>query len=208
MLDTRVVRKALALATTLLVVLCSPSARAEPTSWLALGPGLGESYDHLDHQQSGVTFAISAELGLGTDSRNPFVIGGVFRTLTFTEYGTDVSLAARLATSGFARGYWGLAFDLGVGARWWGRGEYGHYPIQPVAIFGFPRGGIQIEVGAQIGDVTGESPVTAGGFILFAADIFRLLTRQTGATSGASASSLLPPCPPQSTTTPRPSRPP
>lgn len=180
MLDTRVVRIARALATILLLLLCSSSARAEPTSWLALGPGLGESYDYLDHRQSGVVFAISTELGLGTDSRNPFVIGGVFRTLTLTGNGTDVSLAARLATSGFARGYWGLAFDLGVAARWWGGGAYGHYPIQPVAIFGFPRGGIQIEIGAQIGDVTGESPGAAGGFILFAADIFRLMTRQTG----------------------------
>lgn len=185
MVDPRSVRQAQTIFAALLLVLLPSRARAEPTSWLAIGTGLSFDYDYASHGEAGA-LAVAAEVGVGTDPSHPLVVGGVFRALTNLGIGADplpLSLAARLATSGFVRGEWGVAVDLGVTARLWGSQAFGHFPFQPVGILGFP-GGPQLEVGALLGDVTGTSPAAAGGFVLFSIDFFRLATRASGSQKG------------------------
>ncbi len=150
-------------------------AHAEPTSWLAAGPGLSEQYDNLDKRNNG-TFAIATAIGLGTEPTHPVVVGGVFRTLTSLGLGTDVSLSARAATAGFALGEWGVALDVGVAARWWRYQDYGHFPLQVIGVIGVPAG-LQLEAGLQIWDVTGDSPTAKGGFVAVTLDLFRLASK-------------------------------
>jgi hypothetical protein len=165
------------------VVLKAPTAHADtPTSWLALGTGASVQRDNLDHVES-LALAASAEIGIGTPSTSPLVVGGVFRAMTHFTLGTDLSLSGRVATSGFARGLWGLALDLGVTAKWWAQQEYGHFPITLVGIVGFP-GGLHIEAGAQFLDVTGDSPTAKGGFVIFAVDFFAFATASSHVQKG------------------------
>ena len=49
-----------------------------------------------------------------------FIVGGVFKTMTFFGKGTDLALAVRGATGGFVRGGFGVAVDLGAYQRFWG----------------------------------------------------------------------------------------
>ncbi len=60
------------------------------------------------------------ELGMGTSPASSVVVGGVVKSLTFFGRGTDMALAVRGATGGFARGEWGMALDVGPFQRWWG----------------------------------------------------------------------------------------
>jgi hypothetical protein len=197
MVGTRAVRPRLAAIAALPLVslfVLQATAHAEPTSWLAFGPGLSANYDRSSHGEAG-GLTVSAEIGLGTDPSHPLVVGGVFRALTTFGVAPDrlpLSLSARIATSGFARGDLGVAMDLGVAARWTGGQTYGHFPFQPVAILGLP-GALQLEVGFDLGDVTGASPAAAGGFFLVSVDFFRLASRRSGTQKGFFSSEAPPP---------------
>ena len=61
------------------------------------------------------------------------MLGGILRGTTFLHLGTDLGIALRGATGGFARGQWGVALDLGVVGRWWRQFDYGEYPFRVVA---------------------------------------------------------------------------
>jgi hypothetical protein len=65
------------------------------------------------------------DLGVGTPTSNPAVIGVLGRVSPYFGRGTDLSLAARMASRGFAVGDWGLALDAGGYERWWGVGSVG-----------------------------------------------------------------------------------
>jgi hypothetical protein len=63
---------------------------------------------------------LQLETGLGSNPRNSWVFGGLVRTWTHFGAGTDLVLAQRTASGGFARGNWGVALDVGGYQRWWG----------------------------------------------------------------------------------------
>src|SRR4051812_38861457 len=83
-------------------------ASADVSSWLSLGGGYGLKHndrtDSFDRAAS-ASFAV----GVGSDPNSSVVIGGLLRSTTYFSLGTDLGIAARFATGGFARGQWGLA---------------------------------------------------------------------------------------------------
>jgi hypothetical protein len=109
-----------------------------------------------------------------------FVVGGVFRSTTHFTLGTDIGVAGRVATGGFARGDWGLALDAGVGARFWKDGDYGRYPIQLVLTGGGPWG-LQLGIGADVSNLGGNPPAR-GGFAVLEIDLLRLTVMRQGST--------------------------
>lgn len=160
----------------------APAAHAEPSSWLAVGGGYAFQHDGLQNANSSIG-AMTLSLGVGTTAEKPFVIGGILRSVTYFTHGTDLGLAVRFATGGFARGDWGLALDTGVVARWWDKQEaYGHFPLQIVLTGGLPWG-FNVAVGTQLWDVTGDSPTARGGFAVLELDLLRLTVNRTGATN-------------------------
>jgi hypothetical protein len=162
-------------------MLAAPSAGAEPSSWLSLGGGYGFQHDgyYGGTDKAGV---FTGAIGVGSSSKNDVVVGGVFRTNVFFQLGTDISLSARVASGSFARGDWGVAFDLGVAGRFWRNQDYGHFPLQGMAILGAPWG-LQLGVGADLWDVTGDTPKARGGFAVIEIDLLRLTAMRSGAST-------------------------
>ncbi len=169
------------------VAAISTSAHAEPTSWLAVGGGV--SLQHNGNPASGlvkvndVVGAFTASIGVGTSADHALVVGGIFRTVTHWDLGTDLGLAARFASRGFCRGGFGVAVDLGVVGRFWEQGRYGEYPLQGVVTLGVPWG-FQAGVGVQVLNLSG-SPQARGGFVVLELDLLRLTVMRQG--SGTSA---------------------
>jgi len=171
------VRSVVLLPLTAALVFAAPPARADVTSWLAFGGGYGFEKNDLSQSTDRAT-AFTATLGVGSSPLNRVVAGGVLRTLTHFTLGTDVSLSARVATGGFARGDWGLALDAGVVGRWWKSGNYGRYPLQFVLTGGAPWG-LQIGVGTEVWNVAG-SPSAMGAFAVLEIDLLRLTVMRQG----------------------------
>ena len=92
--------------------------------------------------------------------------------------GTDVGLAARAATGGFARGDWGLAVDLGAAFRSWGGGTYGDWPLQAVVTGGTPWG-FQLAVGSEFSNLERGHPAE-GLFVALELDFLRLSVMRQG----------------------------
>ncbi len=168
------------LAASSLLLVAGP-ARAEPSSWLAVGGGYAVQRNGVDNYDARAT-ALSLSRGVGTSSRHAVVVGGIVRSVTYFTLGTDLSLAARVATGGFARGDWGVAFDAGVAARWWQNQAYGHFPIQAVVTAGMPWG-LQVGVGADLWDVSNDSPKARGGFAVLELDLLRFTVMRSGETT-------------------------
>jgi hypothetical protein len=169
------------LASLALLVVATP-ARADVTSWFALGGGYGlERNALLRSADSAGSF--SASFGVGSSPRGSFVLGGVFRSVTYFGLGTDISLSARLATRGFAQGDWGFAFDLGPGYRGWRGSDYGEFPLQGVITFGVPWG-VQLAVGADVWNLS-NTPNALGGFAVLEIDLLRLTLMRQGSTDAA-----------------------
>ena len=169
------------MAAPLSISLVPATASAEPSSWLAVGGGYGIQRNGFEHYDARAT-ALSLSLGVGSSAKNAVVVGGVLRTVTYFSLGTDLGLAARVATGGFARGDWGLALDLGVAGRWWKQQAYGHFPVQAVLTAGLPWG-LQVGVGADLWDVSGDSPTARGGFAVLEIDLLRFTVMRSGATT-------------------------
>jgi hypothetical protein len=163
------------------LALTAPSALAEPTTWLAFGGGYGSAENGFTSQRKS-SGLYSQLIGVGTTPTNPWVIGGVFRTATFMGLGTDISLATRIATGRFARGDWGAALDLGVTGRFWKDQAYGHLPFSPVLTLGAPYGA-ELAIGAQLADVSGDSPKASSFFVVFEIDLLRLTAMRSGDTT-------------------------
>lgn len=100
-------------------LLCSPKeAAADVSTWAAVAGGAGSLRSPTEPGAfRGFT---QFEAGVGTTPASSVVVGGLFKTLTFFGFGTDIAWTARAATGGFARGDWGLAFDAGPFYRLWG----------------------------------------------------------------------------------------
>lgn len=153
-------------------------ARADVTSWFAVGGGFGFQGSEVaatGTQKGGI---FNASLGVGSSSRAPVVIGGIVRSMTLLGAGTDVSLSTRVASGGFARGEWGLAVDLGVAARPWGNGDHGRWPLQGILTLGAPFG-LNLGVGGHLLDVGGYRPAQ-GGFAILELDLLRLTVMRQG----------------------------
>lgn len=162
-----------------LAVLAAPTrARAEPTTWLSVTGGVAGERNAVTGSE--VVPVFSAALGVGTDPNGKFSIGGLFRTTTYFGIGTELALGPRLATSGFTRGSFGFAFDLGVAARPYGRSDYGRLPLQGGVVVGFPWG-LQLETGLRLFDVSGQ-PSALGGYVTFGVDLLRFSVHRRGRT--------------------------
>jgi hypothetical protein len=172
-------RRVLALAIACPLALAAAPARADVTSWLAIGGGatsqLAQNAANRDYAG-----ALTYSFGVGTTPLAPLVLGVIYRGTTMFGLGTDLSAGLRLATGGFARGNWGVALDAGVVWRTWGGGTYGDSPLQGILTFGSPWG-LQIAAGTQLWTL--DNGVSAQGF--FAAlevDLLRLTVMRQGAT--------------------------
>jgi hypothetical protein len=167
----------LALASLASVTL-APTARADVSSWLAIGGGATEQENRTtSHRDSAGSFSYT--IGVGSSPLSSIVVGGVLRGQIFFGLGSDLGLSARVATGGFARGDWGIALDAGVLWRPWRDGDYGEWPVQGVLTLGAPWG-LQLGVGADVASVSGGTQAQ-GFFAVLELDLLRFtVTRQGG----------------------------
>jgi hypothetical protein len=160
------------------LALFAGDARADVSSWLAVGGGASAQLAQGATTRD-VAGTFTWSVGVGSSPLKPFVLGVLYRGTTFVGFGTDLGAAVRAATGSFARGSWGLALDAGVAWRTWGSGAYGDSPLQGVLTFGSPWG-LQLAAGAELWTLDGG--VSAQGF--FAAleiDLLRLTLMRQGA---------------------------
>lgn len=156
------------------------TAHADVSSWFTAGGGYGVARNESQAEYSRAT-ALSFSIGVGTTPTSSVVVGGLLRTTTYFTLGTNLDLSARIATGGFARGQWGLAFDVGPGWRSWAqRADYGGFPLHAMVVGGAPWG-LQLGVGANFLDLGGGSG-TRGAIALLEIDLLRLTVMRQGAT--------------------------
>jgi hypothetical protein len=177
---TRRSAKALFAVSLCVCTLHATQARADVSSWLSAGGGYG-----LKRSERAEAFddaaTVSFSLGVGTSPHGAVVFGGLLRSTTYVSLGTDLGVAARLATGGFARGQWGLALDVGPALRIWREAtNYGRYPLQAMIVGGAPWG-LQVGVGADVLSLAGE-PVARGVLAVLEIDLLRLTVMRQGAT--------------------------
>ncbi|MBX3229331.1 MAG: hypothetical protein KIT84_18075 [Labilithrix sp.] len=148
------------------------------SSFLSGGGGYGAQYNDATNRfrQTG---AASFGLGVGTDPLRRAVLGGMLRSTTFFGLGTDLGLSIRIATGGFARGDWGLAFDAGAAWRSFGRGEYGRWPITARITGGGPWG-LQLAVAGDVLKVAGNDAQARGVVAVLELDLLRLTVMRQG----------------------------
>jgi hypothetical protein len=173
------VRRVLALGLAGALLLAGVEALADVTSWLAVGGGGGSERNRPSAIRSGAG-VMTYSVGVGSSPLAPFVIGGIFRGTTRFGLGTDLGVAVRLATGGFARGSWGVALDAGALWRPWQMGAYGEWPLQGVLTAGSPWG-LQIAGGAELWSVSGGTKAQ-GFFAALEIDLLRLTIMRQGTT--------------------------
>jgi hypothetical protein len=105
------------------VGLSTRDALADVSSWINVGGGLGLVHGFEAPRQIVPTLRLGT--GMGTDPSHSWVLGGMARVDTWFGHGADLSLMLRVANHGFVNGDWGVAFDLGPTARFWGPNVYG-----------------------------------------------------------------------------------
>jgi hypothetical protein len=154
-------------------------ARADVTSWMSAGAGYALERNRVIGENDFAT-SLTYSLGVGTSPLKPFVIGGLARGTTLINLGTDVGVAVRASTGGFARGDWGVAVEAGALWRPWRDGNYGSWPLQGVVTVGAPWG-FQVAAGVEIGTLTNELSAE-GGFVALELDLLRLTVMRQGAT--------------------------
>jgi hypothetical protein len=143
---------------------------------MAVGGGYAAQLNR-DTANRDLAAELTYSIGVGSSPIAPFVLGGLLRGQTFFTLGTDLGIAARAASGGFARGDWGLALDAGALWRPWRGGSYGQWPLQAVLTGGSPWG-FQLAVGTELSSVSGGTPAQ-GFFAAIELDLLRLtVTRQ------------------------------
>jgi hypothetical protein len=160
------------------VIAGSREARADVSSWMAIGGGYAAQVNR-DTSSRDYAGTLTYSMGVGSSPLSRFVIGGLFRGTTMFGFGTDLGLAIRAATGGFARGDWGVALDAGVLWRSWGGSSYGDWPLQGVLTLGSPWG-LQLAVGAQAWSITGGTQAE-GLFAALEIDLLRFTVMRQGA---------------------------
>ena len=146
---------------------------------MAIGGG-GASQLNRDSSSRYFAGSLTYSLGVGSSPLSSVVLGGLFRGQTFFGLGTDLGLAVRASTGGFARGDWGVALDAGAAWRPWRGGSYGDWPIQAVLTVGAPWG-LQLALGTEISSVSGGTPAQ-GFFAALEIDLLRLTVTRQGST--------------------------
>ncbi len=154
-------------------------AQADVTSWMAVGGGYAGQVNR-DTTTLDQAAAFTYSIGVGTTPLRPLVVGGLLRGTTMFGLGTDLGLAVRAATGGFARGDWGVALDAGALWRSWGNDTHGTWPLQGVATIGAPFG-FQLALGGEIWSVAGGTQAE-GFFAALELDLLRLTVTRQGAT--------------------------
>ena len=155
-------------------------AHADVSSWFTGGGGYGVARSESRGEYDRAT-AHSFSIGVGTTPTSSVVVGGLLRTTTYFTLGTDLDLSARVATGGFARGQWGLAFDLGPGWRSWARrSDYGGFPLHAMIVGGAPWG-LQLGIGANLLNLDGGTS-SRGAIALLEIDLLRLTVMRQGST--------------------------
>lgn len=155
-------------------------AHAEPSAWFSGGGGVAFQRNAALGGALETRPAMSLAFGVGTTPAARATLGLGLRMTTFFAQGTDLAIAPRLSTGGFARGDFGLAVELGVALRGYKGGDYGRVPLQVVALFGAPFG-LQVGLGAQSPGLDGGA---SGGFLaLFEIDLLRLSVLRQGSST-------------------------
>lgn len=152
-------------------------ARADVSSWMAIGGGYTAQLNR-DTSSRDSAGALTYSMGVGSSPLSRLVIGGLLRGTTMFGLGTDLGIAARAATGGFARGDWGAALDAGALWRSWGGSSHGEWPLQGVLTVGSPWG-LQLGIGAQIWSVSGGTQAQ-GLFAALEIDLLRLTVMRQG----------------------------
>jgi hypothetical protein len=176
-------RPAIGAAACVAALLVPEAARADVSSFMAIGGGYtGQFLRQPSGSGSGFSSdwvpAIDYSIGVGSSPLASAVAGGMIRGATFVGLGTDLGIAARVCTGGFARGDWGAAFDLGVSWRSWQESTYGEWPVQAVLTGGTPWG-FQLALGAEVSSVPGGQPAD-GFFAAIEIDLLRLTVMRQG----------------------------
>lgn len=156
-----------------------PDARADVTSWLAVGGGYALERDrHAGYNNFVPTMTYT--VGVGSSPLSSVVVGGLVRGTTFFGLGTDLGVGVRAATGGFARGDWGGAIELGAIWRYWRHGDFGEWPLQAVLTLGSPWG-FQVAAGMEFATLDGAR-AALGGFAVLELDLLRLTVMRQGGT--------------------------
>lgn len=159
-------------------VIASADARADVTSWFAVGGG-GALERNRPSSTRDLAPALTYSIGVGSSPLASLVLGGLVRVKTMFGLGTDLGVAVRGASGGFARGGWGFALDAGALWRPWRGGDYGQWPLQAVLTGGSPWG-LQLAVGAELWSVAGGTSAQ-GFFAALEIDLLRLTIMRQGA---------------------------
>jgi len=175
--------RTLALASALAACACmlhASDARADTSAFFSMGGGYGVARSESRETYDRAT-AMSFAIGVGSSPLASVVVGGMLRSTTYFTLGTDVGVAARVATGGFARGQWGLALDVGPSWRLWkADSDYGTFPLGGMLTLGAPWG-VQLGVGATVWNLEG-TPASKGAVALLEIDLLRLTVMRQGAT--------------------------
>ena len=120
----RIQRFVLALTVASAGFLASSAAHADATGWVHTGGGAMGLHVGPD---ADITLepTMAVDLGVGTTSQSPFILGGLFRVQPYFNHGVDLGLMGRFATAGFQKSVIGFALDLGMYQRWWGEQSTG-----------------------------------------------------------------------------------
>lgn len=149
---------------------------ADVSSWFAVGGG-GALERNRPAATRTLVPSMTYSMGVGSTPLAPVVVGGLVRGSTLFSLGTDLSLAVRAATGGFARGNWGVALDAGVLWRPWDS-NFGEWPLQGVLTLGSPWG-LQIAGGTELWSVD-HGTQAQGFFAALEIDLLRLTVMRQG----------------------------
>ncbi len=142
-------------------------ARADLSSWLFAGGGaMSWSQGGADPALNG---AISLDLGVGTSPDARFIFGGLVRTTTLLDSGTDLAMLARGATWGFQAGRFGVALDAGAYTRFWGGKSLG---FTGAVNLGVPLG-ITLSLQGSVGSKDASSFGAVAGIDLLRLTVYR-----------------------------------
>jgi hypothetical protein len=111
--------------------------------------GAGANYSETSRIKAEVVPSLRFATGLGTDPSKPWIVGGLVRVETLTGRGSDLSAALRVADYGFVNGKWGVGFDLGAVARYWGTPNV--YGGTGTLVLGGPWG-LELDLGGMYGN--------------------------------------------------------
>ncbi|MDP9034532.1 MAG: hypothetical protein M3O50_06970 [Myxococcota bacterium] len=161
------------------LLVSGPTAHADVSSWLAFGSGVASQRNH-DTSARTLSPMLTYSVGVGTPAASEVVVGGLLRGTTRFNLGTDLGIAARIASSGFARGDWGFAIEAGAAFRPWRGGSYGEWPLQAALTGGLPWG-FQVALGGELWSVSGATPAQ-GLYVAVELDLLRLTVMRQGST--------------------------